>query len=132
MTEEVIGNKRRFRPEIEKPGIIRRIAKGIIMVLAFLGLGGVAISVLILLIVSIVIDLIIAWILTVYILTFAYGIFIDTTLFATASIFTIPFNDVLVIGTSDSLSFWVTFVAILIIKAIRRKDDKDQKCAFKG
>lgn len=124
MTEEI------FVSEVKESGILRRIVGGIVMALAFLGFGGLAISAIVIIIVTIVAELIFLWILTVYILTFAHGILVDPTLFATASIFTIPYNDVFEIGMRNFPLFCLTYIVMILIKLGKMSNERAKKCKW--
>ena len=100
------------------------ILKGI-LVIGMLILGGL------LAIVAVIVQLALAFILTVYVITFGYGLFIDTTLFATQSIFTIPFNDVVTVGFMNPWLFWVVFITMILRIIFRKHNENKKMCAMK-
>lgn len=130
MGEEVVGNEYRLVPKPKKRGILRRIAGGVVMVFAGLGLGGAAIFAVALIIALFIAELIIAGILTVYILTFIYGIFLDATLFVTYSIFTVPYVEVLRIGFLSPWWFWGVYVFIVVARLSRKNSNSKKECRF--
>ena len=130
MGEEVVGNERKFRPEPEKRGILSRIAGGVVMLFAGLGLGGAALFAVVLVAIAFIAELILIGILTVYILTFANGIFIDATLFAADSIFTIPYTRVIEIGASNPWAFWGVYIIMFLSRASKRSSNKKKECAL--
>jgi hypothetical protein len=131
MGEDVIGNERMPIYQKKKRGILSRIAGGVIRLFAGIGLGGVALLAVALIIVLLIAELIIAGILTVYILTFAYGIFLDATLFTTYSIFTVPYFEVLRIGFLSPWWFWGVYVFIVIVRLNRKSSNKKKECKLK-
>lgn len=125
MTEEIFVSTK-----VKELGIPSSISHGIFTALVILVLGVFAVFAVVIVIVVFIAELVIIWILTLYILTFVHGIFVDQTLFVTESIFTIPFSDVFIIGTSNPLWFWLVFLMLVLVRIGKRMSEKEKKCKW--
>lgn len=82
-------------------------------------------------VIAIIIQLALAFIFTVYVITFSYGLFINTSLFATQSIFSIPFNEVVAIGFMNPWLFWGIFITMILRSIVKQHNDKKKNCVLK-